>query len=238
MVDVLIDSFAPSPTVAESSIYKQFPSIDSYTAAVGESFKLTTGNFTASYVIFRLKRTSLSPVGTLRVYIYESIGTFGINAKPFGDAIGYSTTTIEASDLTTSLAPYTFIFGNKIVLLNNHVYCIVIQFENVTVGDSSHYIRIEVKTTGGHAGNGLQHKYAGWLAPISGQADMDVGFLLYGASYILPRKGYIQTFEAMGKDGKGYKQSIEGTENEDLSELCRSLPNEDSYTQTFGEEEY
>ena len=53
----------------------------------------------------------------------------------------------------------------------------------------------------------------------------------------MTRKAYIQIFGASGKTGDGYKQSIENTENEDLSTLCTSLPDTDSYNQTFGKDE-
>lgn len=101
---------------------------------------------------FYLKKNS-SASGNCYAKVYAHTGTFGTDGVPTGDALATSDI-INVSTLSTSFGLVEFVFNgiNKINLINEMKYCIVVNFE----GNSVIFMGID-NTSPSHGGNFIMY---------------------------------------------------------------------------------
>lgn len=106
-----------------------------------------------------------SPTGTIACKVYAHSGTYGTSSVPTGTAIATSSTTVNATSLTTSAVSYDFIFDGTVQLVNTTYYVFTIEGP---LGDASNqWHATRLTTTGTHGGN--TSRYNGtWSAGTSG----------------------------------------------------------------------
>lgn len=119
------------------------------TTESGQVFQPTSTGPIAS-IIFKLKRTG-SPAGTLVCNIYNTTGTYGVNAIPTGTAIDSSSNSPTASTISTTDAEVEFTFSGNITLTAGNTYAASIAAS--TAGTGSAFIQAVVDTTNGYSGN-------------------------------------------------------------------------------------
>jgi len=178
--EILIDSFTPT-TDDGFGLAALHPSSSIYSSAAGETFKVTSGNYTLTKVSFKMGTTE-SPIGTdARVRLYVTTGTFGVNATPTGSPLATATPTVDLKqirgDYLLEWAWQTFQFQDGFVLENGTVYAIV--WENPTSGtiDTDNYVVLDLLGAGGYAGNSFRYTNGEWNVSC---AAPDCLFYLYG----------------------------------------------------------
>lgn len=160
----------------------------------GQAFKVFE-NISLSSCKFYLKKTG-SPTGNMTAKLYAMTGTFGTNGKPTGAALATSST-LDVTTLTSSLALITFTFSTGYLLKDDTFYCIALDATGVT-GDVNNNVNLGADSTSpSHQGNRLSSSDSG--SSWSTSAVQDIPFYILG----LPLK-----YDFNGRLGHWYRMNL------------------------------
>lgn len=154
----LCDSYSETNQNDVTSIYKVHPSATDDFSSMGQSF---TGNGESlNSCKLYMKKATGSP-GLMIARLYEHTGTWGSSGVPTGAALD-SSSSINASTLSTSFALVEFTGFSGYTLVNGTHYCIVVECLSGT-WDVSNYVQLGLDTTSSaHAGNGIKYLNSAW----------------------------------------------------------------------------
>jgi hypothetical protein len=145
------------------------PSSNSSMSAIGESFRVLTGNYRITNVSFYLIKYG-SPTTNLTMYLYNAS-----SHKPSGAALA-SSTPVNSSSLTGSWVWYNFSFPTApYTIFNNTWYCLEIQTEGGVIDESGNEVDGRLNTTTAYEGQRTYYQNSAW-----GTVSNDMAFIIYG----------------------------------------------------------
>lgn len=137
-------------------------------------------NSTLTSCKFYLQKVG-SPTGTLTAYLFDTTGTYGIDAKPVATGSPLQTgSTLDVSTVATSMTLYEFTFSGY-TLTKDATYCIVIAISGGSSDNTTNFIRVGRDATLYDSGNACTTTDV-TLAVWSTDSSRDCIFYVYGNS--------------------------------------------------------